>query len=52
MTGESGVALGQYFGGISGVGIAVRYNHIKQKLHKDRKLKRQVSKIKRRIVNN
>lgn len=52
MTGETGVALGQYFGGISGAGITVRYNHIKHKLQNDRKLKRQISNIKRRIINN
>jgi len=52
MTGESGVALGQYFGGISGAGITVRYNHIKNKLQNDRNLKNRISKIKRRIINN
>ena len=52
MTGASGVALGQYFGGISGAGITVRYNDMRAKLQNDRKLKRQISKIKRRIINN
>lgn len=52
MTGKSGVALGKHFGGICGAGITVRWNHIKKLLEKDRKLKRQVSKIKRRIINN
>lgn len=27
MTGESGVSLGRYFGGISGSGVTLRYNH-------------------------
>ncbi len=26
MTGESGVSLGRYFGGISGSGVTLRYN--------------------------
>ncbi len=32
MTGESCVTLGHYFGGISGAGITVRYNHITKKI--------------------
>jgi putative transposase len=52
MTSDSGVELGQFFGGISGAGVTVRYNHIKKRLLTDRKLKRQLSKIKSRIVNN
>lgn len=52
MTGGSGVALGRRFGGICGAGITVRCNHLRNKLEKDRKLKRQVSKIKGRIINN
>lgn len=52
MTGESGVTLGNYFGGICGAGITVRSNHIKKQLEKDRKIRRQVSMIKDRIINN
>lgn len=52
MTGDSGVAFGQRFGGICGAGITVRCNHLRDQLEKDRKLKRQVSKIKGRIINN
>ena len=51
MTGESGVALGRYFGGISGAGIVVRYNHIENKIATDLKLKRRVNKIKKKIIN-
>jgi len=52
MTGKSGVSLGLYFGGISGSAIINRYNYIKNRLEKDRKLKRQISKIRRQIMNN
>jgi hypothetical protein len=41
MTGESGVALGRYFG-ISGAGITVRHGIIAELIEKDRKLKKQV----------
>ena len=51
MTGESGVALDCYFGGISGAGITVRYKHIENKIEKDHKLKRQAMKIRKKISN-
>jgi REP element-mobilizing transposase RayT len=51
MTGESGVALGCYFG-ISGAGVTVRHGIIAEKIKKDRKLNRQVNKIKGAIINN
>ena len=51
MTGESGVALGHYFGGISGAGITVRYKYIANKIETDRKLKRQTMKIRKKISN-
>ena len=51
MTGESGVALGRYFGGISGAGIVVRYNHIANKIETDRRLKGQVNRIRKKIIN-
>ena len=51
MTGESGVALGRFFG-ISGAGITVRHGIISEKIIKDRKLNRQVNRIKKAIINN
>jgi 3-oxoadipate enol-lactonase len=50
MTGESGVALGRYFG-ISGASITVRHGFIAGKIVKDRKLKKQVRRIKGSIGN-
>lgn len=52
MTGKKSVGLGMYFGGITGAGITVRYNQISKQIESDRKLKRRVNRIKRRIVNN
>jgi putative transposase len=52
MTGEKGVTLGMYFGGITGAGIIARYNQISKRIESDRSLKRRVNRIKRRIVNN
>jgi len=51
MTGESGIALGRYFGGISGAGITVRCNDIAKKIQSDRILKGRVNRIKKRIIN-
>jgi len=52
ITGESGVALGQYFGGISGAGITVRYNHITKIIQNDSRLRGQINRIRKKIVNN
>ncbi|HTP05607.1 MAG TPA: transposase [Nitrospirota bacterium] len=52
VTGESGVALGRYFGGISGAGILVRHNHIANRIETDRRLKRRVNRIRKKIINN
>jgi chromosomal replication initiation ATPase DnaA len=49
MTGESGVALGRYFG-ISGAGITVRHDLIAEKIVKDHRLKRQVKRIRDSIA--
>jgi putative transposase len=51
MTGESGVDLGRYFG-ISGAGVTVRHGIIAEKIKKERKLNRQVSRIKKAIIKN
>jgi REP element-mobilizing transposase RayT len=52
MTGESGVALGRYFGGISGAGITIRHHHMAKRLEADSKLKRRVNRIRKIIINN
>lgn len=51
MTGESGIALGRYFG-ISGAGITVRHYIIEKKIKKDRKLSRRINRIKKTLINN
>ena len=51
MTGESGVRLGEYFGGISGAGITIRHANVVDKMSNTSRLKKQVSKLKRRILN-
>jgi REP element-mobilizing transposase RayT len=51
MTGESGVALGRYFG-ISGAGVTVRHGIIAEKIKKDRKLSRQVNRVRKATINN
>ena len=49
---DSGVALGKFFGNISGAGITVRYNHMAGRIAESRRLKRRVEKIRKRIINN
>ena len=43
--------LGDFFGGVSGASITVRYNKIVEEMVGDKKLKRKVDKIKNRIFN-
>lgn len=52
MTGDSGVALGRFFGGISGAGITQRYKHMEKRIQRDRRVRRQVHRVKQRIINN
>ena len=49
-SGMSCKALGQYFGGISGRAITLSYNHFTGKLAKDKRLKRKINRIKKRIL--
>ena len=52
MTGESGFALGRLFGGISGAGITQRYKHMEKRIQRDRRVRRQVDRVKQRIMSN
>ena len=47
ITDTSGVDLGSFFGGISGAGITVRYNHIAKQLERNRRLKERINQIKK-----
>jgi len=51
MTGESGVALGRNFGGISGAGITIKHNRIAAQIERDRNLKGRVDSIRKKITN-
>ena len=52
LTGASGVNLGKYFGNISGAGITVRYNHLARQIQSNHKLRRQIKRIRSKIINN
>jgi chromosomal replication initiation ATPase DnaA len=52
MTGESGVSLGRYFGGISGSGVTLRYNYIADKIKRDRNLRGQINNIRKKIIKS
>jgi len=52
LTGDSGVNLGKYFGNISGAGITVRYNHLARQIQSNHKLRRQIKRIRSKIINN
>ena len=41
--------LGDFFGGVSGAAITVRYNKVAEEVAGDKRLKRKVDKIKNRI---
>jgi hypothetical protein len=51
LSGATCSALGDYFGGVSGAAITVRYNKIAEEMAEDKRLKRKVGKIKARIIN-
>ncbi|MEA2014631.1 MAG: hypothetical protein U9N38_04930, partial [Thermodesulfobacteriota bacterium] len=51
LSGATCSKLGDYFGGVSGAAITVRYNKIAKEMAEDKRLKRKVEKIKTRIVN-
>ena len=46
ITDTSGVDLGNFFGGISGAGITVRYNHIAKQIDRNRRLREKLIKSK------
>lgn len=50
LTGETGVELGRYFGGISGAGITVRHNHVRTQIQNDRMLRRKIEKIQEKLI--
>lgn len=52
ISGKEKVTLGEYFGGISGAAITMRYKHMVRQLHRNRQLKGNVAKIRKRIMNN
>jgi REP element-mobilizing transposase RayT len=52
LTGKSNVYLGEFFGGVSGAAITMRYNHMAQLLQKNSRIKSKVNRIKKRIMNN
>jgi len=52
LTGESGKALGEYFGKISGAGITRRYNYMSKSINTNRKLRKQVNQLREKIVNS
>ena len=49
LSGESGVDLGKYFGGICGAVITGRYNHNSEQIRGNRRLKGRVNRIKKII---
>jgi len=51
LSGETCCNLGDFFGGVSGAAITVRYNKVAEQLAGDKKLKRKMDKIKNRIFN-
>ena len=50
LSGKTCKELGEYFGGITGPGITMRYNRVNNKMKQDRKLKRKLVRIKKQLV--
>jgi hypothetical protein len=51
LSGETCGKLGDYFGGVSGAAITLRYNKITKEMAENKRLKRKVKKIKLGLVN-
>ena len=51
MTGETAVALGRHFGGITGSGIGIKHKQIANRIEADRKLKGRVNRIRKEIFD-
>ncbi|NIO04188.1 MAG: hypothetical protein GTN74_06110 [Proteobacteria bacterium] len=51
LSGVSGRDLGEFFGGVSGAAVAVRYNQVNRAVARDKELRGQVDRIKERIFN-
>lgn len=51
LSGATCSELGDFFGGVSGAAITVRYNEVAEEVAGDKRLKRKVDKIKNRIFN-
>jgi len=51
LSGATCSKLGDYFGGVSGAAITVRYNKIVKEVAENKRLKRKVEKFKTRLVN-
>jgi putative transposase len=51
ITGETGVSLGRHFGGITGSGIAIKHKQIANQIEADRKLKRRLNRIRKKIFD-
>jgi len=52
LTRLSGKELGQFFGFVSGAAITVRYKTVAERIGEDKKLKRQIERLKGQIINN
>jgi len=52
ITGETCKNLGEYFDGISGAGITVRYNHMLKEFKRDRRLKSRADRVRKQIVKH
>ena len=52
LSGLSCQQLGQYFGGISGAAVTMRYKHVEKRLAKDPNQARDIARLRRTLMNN
>jgi hypothetical protein len=51
LSGETCGKLGDFFGGVSGAAVTMRYNKVAEEVAGDKRLKRKIDKTKNRIFN-
>ena len=52
LSGLSCQDLGQYFGGVSGAAVTMRYKHVEKRLAQDPKQARDMARMRRALTNN
>jgi putative transposase len=52
LTGETGKTIGEYFGRITGAAVTTRCNYLSRKIIENNKIRKQINRIRTKIINN